>query len=124
MRVVLSSFVVFVGLALVACSSAQETDKDKNAKASLLRSIADADTVFTAVIDRVDPMAQTNSIPPTTTGTVRFKDIKRVTGRPDAATPFTYTHREDMPNMHLDAKGKVLAVAKKDRLLAIVPISD
>jgi hypothetical protein len=97
--------------------SAQEKTKDPLAK-----SLQDADAIFTATIGKVDPKGQTNSIPPSTFGSVTFKDAKPLLGAVPANATFSYSFREGTTkNLDLEAKGMVLVATKQKGVSVIVP---
>src|SRR5438874_12328425 len=77
-------------------------------QAALTKALKDADVVFTAKIGKVNPLGQTNSIPPSTFGNVSFKDTKALRGTVAGAATFNYSFREGTTrNLDLDAAGPV-----------------
>jgi hypothetical protein len=105
---------------LVPCAPAQE-----KADEALAKAMKEADVLFTGKVGKVNPLGQTNSIPPSTFGTVAFKDPKALLGKvPDGAT-FSYAFKEGTTkNLDLDAKGDVVVAVKGKGVTVIVPATE
>src|SRR5438128_1318022 len=91
---------------------------------ALAKSLREADLVFTGKIGKVNPLGQTNSIPPSTFGNISFKDTKALRGALPQATTFTYSFREGKKNFDLEATGQVIVAVKQKGVLLIVPAND
>jgi hypothetical protein len=110
---------LFAGAAL-----ADGPDKKRTDEAELLKALRDASAVFTAELGGVKPVAQTNSIPPTTRGEVSFKEAKPLRGKAGEKV-YGYTYREGATkNVDLGATGRVLVAVKDKDVLAIVPATE
>jgi hypothetical protein len=107
---------------LVPLAGGQE--KESPDKAALAKAVQDADAVFTATIEKVKPISQTNSIPPSIRGEVTFKDVKPLRGKAEGET-FAYTFKKGTTkNLELDAKGQVLVAIKQKAAMVIVPATE
>ena len=74
MKMHISGFLTLViGLTLARCSTAQEKGED-----ALTKALKDAEVVFTGKIGKVNPLGQTNSIPPSTFGNVSQRQTSQV----------------------------------------------
>ena len=116
----------FAGVALLAAfilvASVPAQDKADDALAKALK---EADVVFTGKIGKVNPLGQTNSIPPSTFGNVTFKDTKALRGKVPEGTTFAYSYKEDFTkNLDLTAAGAVLVAAKGKGVSVIVPATE
>ena len=110
---------VLVGVLVLAPYAAAQD------QAALTKALKDADIVFTGKIGKVNPLGQTNSIPPSTFGNVAFKDTKALRGTVPGGATFNYSFREGTTkNLDLDAAGAVLVAVKQKGVLAIVPATD
>ena len=110
--------VLMIALALTGNSTAQDRD-------ALTKSLKEADLVFTAKISKVNPLGETNSIPPSTFGNVVFKDPKALRGTVPNAATFNYSFREGTTkNLDLMSKDTVLVAVKQKGVAAIVPATE
>jgi hypothetical protein len=91
---------------------------------ALAKSLKEADTVFTGKIGKVNPLGQTNSIPPSTFGNVTFKETKALCGTVAGGATFSYSFREGRKNFDLEAAGQVLVAVKQKGVLVIVPATE
>jgi hypothetical protein len=105
------------GFMLQPCSTGQEKGQD-----ALAKSLKEADLVFTGKIGKINPLGQTNSIPPSTFGNITFKDTKTLRGTVPSAATFSYSFREGTTkNLDLEATGQVLVAVKQKGVSVIVP---
>jgi len=111
--------------AAVPSGTAQEKQDKDGTDAALVKALKDADVLFTGKIGKVSPLAQTNSIPPSTFGKVTFKDTKILRGvLPDGAT-FTYSYKEGTTkNLDLRTDGQVLVAVKQKGVAVVVPATE
>lgn len=93
-------------------------------QAALTKALKDADVVFTGKIGKVNPLGQTNSIPPSTFGNISFKEPKALRGTVPGAATFSYSFREGKQNMDLEAAGPVLVAVKQKGVMVIVPATE
>ncbi len=115
MKMKLAAVVVFV---LAPFAMAQDKD-------ALTKSLKEADVVFTGKIGKVNPLGQTNSIPPSTFGNVTFKDTKALRGTVPGGATFSYSYREGATkNLELMAEGMVLVAVKQKGVTVIVPATE
>jgi len=112
-------FLTLVGLFLLEPSlTAQD-------QAVLTKVLKEADVVFTGKVGKVNPLGQTNSIPPSTFGNVSFKEPKALRGKVPEAATFSYSFREGTTkNLDLEARGLVLVAIKGKGVSAIVPATE
>jgi hypothetical protein len=109
---------VLLGVMMLApASRAQEQD-------ALTKALKDADIVFTGKIGKVNPLGQTNSIPPSTFGNISFKESKALRGTVPEGGTFNYSFREGRKNFDLKATGSVLVAVKQKGVLVIVPATE
>ncbi len=97
---------------------------DDKGQEALANSLKEADVVFTAKIGKVNPLGQTNSIPPSIFGNITFKEAKALRGTVPGAATYSYSFREGRKNLDLEAAGQVLVAVKQKGVLAIVPASE
>jgi hypothetical protein len=103
---------------------AEPPAKDKLDEAALLKSLKEADAVFTAKIGEVKLIAQTNSIPPSIRGDVTFKDVKALRGKSEEKK-YAYTYKEGTTkNLDLDAEGQVIVAVKAKGVSVIIPATE
>jgi hypothetical protein len=93
-------------------------------EAALSNALKDADIVFTGKIGKVNPLGQTNSIPPSTFGNISFKETKALRGTVPEGGMFNYSFREGRKNFDLKATGSVLVAVKQKGVLLIVPATE
>src|SRR6516162_1452136 len=94
-----AAFLVLVGgLMLGQNVPAQEKSED-----ILAKSLTEADLVFTGKIGKVNPLGQTNSIPPSTFGNITFKEANVLRGTLPQVITFSYSFREGKKNFDLEA---------------------
>ena|SRR5436305_13777122 len=111
-----------LGICILIPTSRAEDKKDQPDDA-LLKSLKEADVIFTGTIDKVSPLGQTNSIPPSTFGEIKFKNTKALRGSiPEGK--LNYSFREGKKNFDLDAKGDVIVALQKTGVTVIVPAND
>jgi len=105
---------------LVPCLLAQE-----KAEEALAQSLKEADVIFIGTIGKVEPLSQTNSIPPSTSGRVSFKVGQTLHGTVPEGATFTYTYKEGTTkNMELGTDAQVLVAAKGKGVFVIVPATE
>jgi hypothetical protein len=109
-----------IGLLAVPSFSAEEKADD-----ALLKVLKEADAVFTGKIGKVNPLGQTNSIPPNTFGEITFKDAKALRGTVAEAPKYSYSYKEGTTkNVDLKATEQVLVAVKGKSVSAIVPATE
>ena len=109
---------LIVGMVLVLAPQAPADE-------ALAKSLKDADVIFTAKIGKVEPLGQTNSIPPSTFGSIAFKDAQALRGTVPDGAKFSYSFREGTTrNLDLKAQGEVIVAAKGKGVIAIVPATE
>jgi hypothetical protein len=92
---------------------------------ALVKGLKEADLIFTGKVSKVNPLGQTNSIPPSTFGDITFKEPKALRGTVPEAAKFSYSFREGTTqNLDLKADGEVLIAVKGKGVLVIVPASE
>jgi hypothetical protein len=97
--------------------------EEKPIDEALVKALKDADTVFKGKIDKVKPLGQTNSIPPSTFGEITFKDTEALRGKiPNGK--FSYSFREGKKNFDLEAKDEVIVALQKTGVTLIIPASE
>jgi hypothetical protein len=105
---------------LVLCLSPEGKEDE-----ALLRSLKEADVVFTARIGKVSPLGQTNSIPPSTFGEITFLEPRALRGTVQEGVKYSYSFREGTTkNMNLKAQGLVLVAVKGKSVTVIVPATE
>ena len=60
---------------------------------ALVTALKGAEVIFTGKLTKVDPKGQTNSIPPSTFGTVTFGDVKALKGTAPEKASCSYSFR-------------------------------
>ena len=107
---------------IMPVTGAQDKRKVEDA---LAKSLKEADVVFTGKIGKVDPLGQTNSIPPSTFGEVTFKEAKALRGTVPEPAKFSYSFREgSTKNLDLKAEGAVLVAVKGKAVSVVVPATE
>src|SRR2546423_15688509 len=97
---------------LVPCAKAQD-------QAALTKALKESDVVFTGKISKVNPLGQTNSIPPSTFGNITFKEPKALRGTVPGAATFSSSFREGQKHMDLEAAPHAIVAGKQRGVLAI-----
>ena len=109
---------------LFAGFTVQAEPPAKDNEAALLKSLQEADAVFTAQIGGVKPISQTNSIPPSIRGEITFKDVKPLKGKADGAK-FGYSYREGTTkNLDLAAEGQVIVAVMQKGVTVVIPATE
>jgi hypothetical protein len=91
----------------------------------LLKTLKEADVVFTGKIGKVMPLGQTNSIPPSTFGEITFKEAKALLGKVADAPKYSYSYKEGTTkNVDLKTTEQVLVAVKGKGVSAIVPATE
>src|SRR5437667_410367 len=95
-----TAVLALVGILFLLSGSVADEKQDQ-ADDALAKSLKDADVIFTGKIGKVNPLGQTNSIPPSTFGEITFKDGKALRGAVPEAK-LNYSTREGKTNFDLE----------------------
>jgi hypothetical protein len=120
----IGALVLALSLALLLTPDASGQEKQDKDKAGLAKAFQEADVVFTATVEQIKPIAQTNSIPPSIRGDITFKDVEALRGTP-AGKKFAYTYKKGTTrNLDLGVKGRVVVAVKQKAVTALVPATE
>jgi hypothetical protein len=114
-----AALALLAGLVAPPCSAQEKADD------ALAKALKEADVVFTGKIGKVNPLGQTNSIPPSTFGEVTFKEAKAMRGTVPEPAKFSYSFREgSTKNLDLKTEGEVLVAVKGKGVAIVVPATE
>lgn len=115
-----AALALLAGLVVASSCSAEE-----KADEALAKALKEADVVFTGKMGKVNPLGQTNSIPPSTFGEITFKEAKALRGTVPEPAKFSYSFREGTTkNLDLKAEGDVLVAVKGKGVTVVVPATE